>query len=99
MTAFRPLPGTKPPVILSFEVLSSTEYACADMGVMFHPNVYLDISDWLDAKCAALKAYASEMRPWPHPRSFEAVEHLARLRGSQCGREVAEAFVVCRGVF
>jgi LmbE family N-acetylglucosaminyl deacetylase len=99
MTAFRPLPGEKPVSILSFEVLSSTEYAPPGFAAPFQPNVYVDITEHLEAKQKALAAYASEMRPWPHPRSYKAVEHLARLRGSQCGVEAAEAFALCRGVF
>jgi LmbE family N-acetylglucosaminyl deacetylase len=98
MTAFRPLPGTTPPTLLSFEVLSSTEYSSSSLAESFQPNVYVDISSYLEVKQRALKAYASEMRPWPHPRSYEAVEHLAKLRGSQCGKDVAEAFMLCRTV-
>ena len=99
MTAFRPLPGMHPTTILSFEVLSSTEYAPPGMGASFHPTVYIDITNFLEAKQKALAAYASEMRPWPHPRSRETVEHLARLRGSQCGCQAAEGFVLYRGIF
>jgi LmbE family N-acetylglucosaminyl deacetylase len=98
MTAFRPLPGERPPLILSFEVLSSTEYNAPGASTDFHPNVYVDITDFLEAKQNALRAYASETRPWPHPRSHEGVEHLARLRGSQCGLRAAEAFMLCRAV-
>jgi len=32
------------------------------------------------------------IRPVPHPRSFEALMALPRLRGAQCGQEFAEAF-------
>ena len=99
MTAFRPLPGEKTLAVLNFEVPSSTEYALPDLAPPFHPAIYVDITRYLPAKQRALAAYASEMRPWPHPRSHEAVEHLARLRGSQCGTEAAEAFVLCRGIF
>jgi LmbE family N-acetylglucosaminyl deacetylase len=99
MTAFRPLPGEKSVSILSFEVLSSTEYAPPGLAAHIHPNLYVDITEHLETKQKALVAYASEMRPWPHPRSHEAVEYLARLRGSQCGVEAAEAFELCRGVF
>lgn len=99
MTAFRPLPGEKTLAVLNFEVPSSTEYALPDLAPPFHPAIYVDITRYLPAKQRALAAYASEMRPWPHPRSHEAVEHLARLRGSQCGTEAAEAFMLCRGVF
>ena len=98
MTAFRPLPHERAVAILSFEVLSSTEYSPQVSGPVFAPTLYVDISDHLEAKQRALAAYASEMRPWPHPRSHEAVEHLARLRGSQCGKEAAEAFILCRGI-
>jgi LmbE family N-acetylglucosaminyl deacetylase len=56
----------------------------------------VDISDTFAAKRAALEAYHEEMRPWPHPRSLEAVEHLARWRGATVGCEAAEAFVVLR---
>ena len=40
--------------------------------------------------------YSSEMRPWPHARSMEALEHLARWRGSQVGVDAAEAFCLLR---
>lgn len=99
MTAFRPLPDETRTVILGFEVPSSTEYAAPGQSTAFQPTVYVDISGFLDVKQRALKAYASEMRPWPHPRSHEGVEHLARLRGCHCGTQAAEAFVLCRGVF
>ena len=98
LTAFRPLPGEKAVTILSFEVLSSTEYTTANSLPPFLPNLYVDISDFLDKKQKALQAYASEMRPWPHPRSHEAVEHLAKLRGCECGVDAAEAVMLCRGV-
>lgn len=96
MTAFRPLPGTRPVTVLGFEVLSSTEYTPPHTAPTFCPNVFVDISATLEKKCSALAAYASEMRPWPHPRSIEAVGHLAALRGTFCGREAAEAFMLYR---
>jgi N-acetylglucosamine malate deacetylase 1 len=36
------------------------------------------------------------MRDWPHSRSYEAVEHLARWRGACVGVEAAEAFMLGR---
>lgn len=96
MTAFRPLPGVKPVTLLGFEVLSSTEYTPPHTAPVFSPNVFVDISATLEKKGSALAAYASEMRPWPHPRSVDAIRHLAALRGSSCGREAAEAFVLYR---
>ncbi|SCM73484.1 PIG-L family deacetylase [Desulfovibrio sp. 86] len=98
MTAFRPLPDTPPVTLLGFEVLSSTEYTPAHTVPSFSPNIFINIAQTFGAKQKALEAYASEMRPWPHPRSFEAVAHLAALRGCACGCEAAEAFVLYRNV-
>lgn len=98
LTACRPLPEANPMSILGFEVLSSTEYAVSNAFASFLPNCYVDISATLADKQKALTAYASEMRPWPHPRSHEGVEYLAKLRGSQCGKDAAEAFTLYRYV-
>jgi len=98
LTALRPLPTTKPVSILGFEVLSSTEYTPPNSLPHFTPNLYVDISQHLDAKKQALNEYASEMRPWPHPRSDIAIESLAKMRGSQCGQEAAEAFILYRSL-
>lgn len=98
ITAFRPLPGSKPVTLLGFEVLSSTEYAPPNSLPPFEPNVYVDIEPYLNLKMTALEAYSSEMCPWPHPRSMETTEHLARLRGAHCGCKAAEAFILYRSI-
>ena len=98
MTAFRPLPGNKPVTMLGFEVLSSSEYTPAHTAPTFCPNVFIDISATLEKKSLGLQAYESEMRPWPHPRSMEAVAHLAAIRGCACGQHAAEAFILYRSV-
>ena len=54
------------------------------------------VSAQWERKRDALEAYASEMRSWPHARSLEAVEHLARWRGAQVGVDAAEAFCLLR---
>lgn len=96
-TACRPQPGTLKPAILCFEIPSSTEWRPPVAAPVFAPNWFVDIGAALTAKLAALSAYAGEMRPWPHPRSLEAVTHLARWRGASIGSEAAEAFMVARG--
>lgn len=40
----------------------------------------------------ALGMYRGVMRPYPHPRSAEAIEGLAAYRGSQSACTYAEAF-------
>lgn len=97
LTAARPLPGRKPVRIYAGEVLSSSEYAApADR---FVPNTYVDIEASLEAKKSALVCYAGEVCDWPHPRSLLAVEHLARVRGSEAGLEAAEALCLIRAVY
>ena len=96
VTACRPTPGHPVRRLLSFEVASSTEWQPPGSAPAFQPNWFVDISNQWQRKRESLEAYASEMRPWPHARSLEAVEYLARWRGAQVGVEAAEAFCLLR---
>ena len=96
ITACRPLPGHSVTRILAFETVSSTEWMSPASAAPFAPNWFVDIGDTLDTKLAALRCYEGEMRPFPHPRSYEAVEHLARWRGASAGFAAAEAFMLVR---
>ena len=96
VTACRPTPGHVVKRLLSFEVASSTEWQPPGSAPAFQSNWFVDISDQWERKRHALLAYSSEMRGWPHARSLEAVEHLARWRGAQVGVEAAEAFCLLR---
>ena len=96
VTACRPIPGQPVKRLLSFEVASSTEWQPPGSAPAFQPNWFVDISAQWKCKREALAAYTSEMRPWPHARSLEALEHLARWRGAQVGVEAAEAFQLLR---
>jgi LmbE family N-acetylglucosaminyl deacetylase len=58
----------------------------------FHPNLYVDISDFLAAKLRAHACHRSQLRPDPHHGSLENLERLARLRGSEVSVTAAEAF-------
>ena len=94
----RPQPGAAVTPVLTFETPSSTEWRAPGAGTPFAPDWFVDITDTLDLKLRALDAYAEEMRPWPHPRSREAITHLAHWRGSTVGRIAAEAFVLARHI-
>jgi LmbE family N-acetylglucosaminyl deacetylase len=94
MTALRPLPGARFRTVLQFEVPSSTEWGASAGGSPFVPQWFEEVSGFMDAKLAALDAYASEMRPAPHPRSREAVTALARMRGATAGVPAAEAYML-----
>jgi len=74
---------------------------CPHLGwgyIPFHPNFYIDITDWLEMKLKALSLHSSQLRPDPHFTSIQNVERLARLRGSQIGVPAAEAFFCYRMV-
>ncbi|MFC4991828.1 PIG-L deacetylase family protein [Rubritalea tangerina] len=98
LTASRPQPGNGVCEIYSFEVASSTAWKGVSLTDGFLPNYYVNISDQLDVKMEALKAYEDEMRDFPHARSYEALEALALWRGSQVGLRAAEAFMVERKI-
>lgn len=96
VAACRPQKGHPVKKLLAFEVASSTEWQLPHSGPVFLPNYFVDISNTLDKKLAALDLYAKELRPWPHPRSRKAVEHLAHWRGATIGVDAAEAFMLGR---
>jgi LmbE family N-acetylglucosaminyl deacetylase len=98
VTATRPVPGCSVREILAFEVASSTEWRFQESSSAFQPRVFIDISDTLETKFAAMECYAAEMRPFPHPRSREAVTALAQWRGSTAGLPAAEAFELIRRI-
>lgn len=99
LTAARPLPGKKAIELLCFETVSSTEWSEQTNDKTFKPNYYIDITDTIDDKLESLHFYDSEMRPFPHPRSYKGVKYLAQVRGMTVGVEYAEAFEIIRRVW
>lgn len=98
ITAFRPQPRDNKVTIFCFEVPSSTEWNIAEGLGNFAPNHFVDIAATLAGKIEAHKKLSMEVRPWPHPRSPEAIEYHARSRGATVGLEAAETFVLLRSV-
>ena len=75
------------------EVPSSTEWSLDSSLNRFTPNLYVEIGEeGVDVKLKALACYTGVMRPYPHPRSGEALKGLAAWRGAQAGCRYAEAF-------
>ena len=98
LVACRPQNSCSVKKILTMEVPSSTEWQSPFNGNQFTPNWYEDISDTLPNKIEALRAYSSEMKEFPHPRSYKAVKSLARWRGAIAGYNAAEAFCLIRKI-
>ena len=99
LTAARPLPGKNSMEILCFETLSSSEWSHQTDDKSFKPNYFVDITETIDEKIKSLHFYDVEMRPFPHPRSYEGVKYLAQVRGMTVGVEYAEAFEIIRRVW
>lgn len=78
-----------------FDTASSTEWAYPRT---FLPDTWIDISSTLDLKLRAMSCYESELRPYPHPRSLEAIEQRARAWGAQACLAAAEVFMTVRRV-
>ena len=75
------------------ENASATEWSLDSSLNRFLPNHYVEIGEeGLAVKLQALACYKGVMRPYPHPRSAEALRGLAAWRGAQAGCLYAEAF-------
>ncbi len=87
-------PGCGVKRVLSYEVLSSTEWG---FDKLFSPNIFVSLSenDVLN-KWNALRCYLSEVKDFPYPRSKEGIETLARYRGMQSANTYAESFQLIR---
>jgi N-acetylglucosamine malate deacetylase 1 len=77
--------------VLAYETLSETEFSL-DSSKVFQPNVFVDISSYLERKLELLRIYGSELGEFPFPRSETAVRALAEFRGATSGFEYAEGF-------
>ena len=62
----------------------------------FHPNFYVDISDFIEEKLQALLMHRSQMREPIHHSSVQNVEYIARVRGREVSVDAAEAYMVFR---
>ncbi len=98
LAATRPQKNQIVKKLFFFEVPSSTEWNFNKNKKQFNPNWFVDISGSLKNKIKALKIYGSEMKKYPHPRSYKAIEALSRWRGSTSGYKAAEAFVLARKI-
>jgi len=82
--------------MLSYFVPSSTDYNPFND---FRGNVYYDIENTIQTKLECLKNnYLREMRTYPHTRSYENIENLAKVWGSEVGLKYAEKFELVREI-
>ncbi|MXP75587.1 PIG-L family deacetylase [Lachnospiraceae bacterium WCA-9-b2] len=99
MVALRPVSSPNLKAIYAYETLSETEWNTPSVDNVFIPTVYVDITNEIDTKIDAMRYHKSQLCEYPHPRSLEAIEALAKHRGSTICRKYAEAFMSIRQVF
>ena len=84
--------------IYMMEVLSETEFAPSLSSLSFIPNVFVDISEFMDKKIEIMQIFESEIAEHPFPRSERNLNALATFRGASCGCEYAESFVLLKEI-
>lgn len=94
LVACRPL-DDKIEQVLGFETPSSTEWSTPNA---FMPHHFVEITATLEDKLKAMACYPSEVRPFPHPRSLEALRARAAYWGSCAMMPAAEPFVIYRSL-
>ncbi|MDC0969294.1 PIG-L family deacetylase [Alphaproteobacteria bacterium] len=85
-------------IIAAYETLSETHWNAPHIEPNFIPNWVIDISKNIKKKMEALKCYQSQIPDFPGPRSIEAVEALAKFRGTQAGFGYGEGMHIIRMV-
>lgn len=84
--------------IYMMETLSETEFAPGTKEDSFIPNVFVDISDFMERKIEIMKIFSSEIAEHPFPRSVRNIRALGTLRGATAGCEYAESFVLLKEI-
>jgi N-acetylglucosamine malate deacetylase 1 len=99
ITACRPLTEEMVKHIITFETPSGTEWRASTDPKTFIPNFFIEISKAnIDAKVKGMESYEFEKRKYPHPRSPESLEIIAKRWGITIGVNYAEAFCIVRSI-
>jgi LmbE family N-acetylglucosaminyl deacetylase len=84
--------------VLMMETISETDYAVPTQSSWFIPNVFVDITDYMDKKIEIIKIYEKELGMHPFPRNIDNIKSLATYRGSMCNAMFAESFMLLKEV-
>lgn len=99
MTATRPGDRSERhfvPLVLAYD---NTSLFWSPDHERFHPNFFVDITDFLPVKLEALRSHASQLRDPLFHGSPEGLELQTRLRGREISADSAEGFMTLRAVF
>lgn len=84
--------------LLAYETLSETDYSISPLFHHFHPNVFADITNYLERKIEIMKLYSGELNDFPFPRSERAIRAMAEIRGVLANCQACEAFVLLKEI-
>lgn len=98
LVAARPLPGGSVRRLLSYEISPTSRFGVPSGSTGFKPNVFVDITSYLDQKLRAIECYRTELCDFPHPRSIEGLRLIAKERGLSVGLGAAECFELVREI-
>ena len=98
LIATRPMSDCPVRSVYAYPVASSSEWAFQQFSPSFSPNLFVDVTQTLELKIKAMQLYESEARPFPHPRSPDALRAAARHWGSNVGLQASEPFQIIREI-
>ena len=98
LVAARPIDENTIKRIYAYETLSETEWAAPFADDAFIPNVFEDITNYIEIKKRAFKFFTTQIKEFPHPRSLKTLEALSNYRGATVGVNNAEAFMLIREI-
>lgn len=96
MVCARPVGSHYPKRILTYETVSETDWYAPPTTPPFLPQVFVDITRFMDDKLKLCAIYESQIRPSPDQRSLESLRALAATRGHSMNMPYAEAFSLIR---
>ena len=96
IVATRPNTKKSPKAVLLYETLSETHWNVPGVEANFSPDFFVRVDKEIKHKLKALSFYKSQINKNTPSRSIDAVEALAKFRGSQNNCKYAEAFKVVR---
>jgi LmbE family N-acetylglucosaminyl deacetylase len=82
--------------VMMMEVISETDFAPPLIENAFIPNVFVDISEFMDKKIEVLQLFSSELLEYPNTRSIDTMRAYNRYRGSQINTAYAECFMLLK---
>lgn len=99
LVACRPTGNCPVKEIYAYETLSETEWSAPFADDAFHPNMFISLTrEEIEAKQHVFTYFQTQVRQFPSSRSVEAMEALAKFRGSTVTVPYAEAFMIVRRI-